>query len=55
MQKKSYYRIYIIRAIEELKLPSEMIQDLKGKSLTEDEQGSIEFLATYREKVKDAH
>ena len=40
------------RAVEELKLPSEMIQDLKNNPLTEDEQGSIEFIATYREKVK---
>lgn len=39
------------QAIEELKLPSEMIQDLKSNPLTEDETGSIEFLATYRKKV----
>ncbi len=40
------------RAVEHLKLPSEMIQDLKNNPLTEDERGSIEFIATYRDKVK---
>ncbi len=39
------------QAIEGLKLPSEMIQDLKNNPLKEDEVGSIEFLATYRKKV----
>lgn len=40
------------RAVEQLKLPSEMIQELKNNPLTEDEQGSIEFIATYREKLR---
>ncbi|MGN7387364.1 hypothetical protein [Sporosarcina sp. SAFN-015] len=40
------------QAVEDLKLPSEMVQDLKRSPLTEDEAGSIEFLTTYREKVK---
>lgn len=40
------------RAIEELKTPSEMIQDLKRQSLVEDEQRSIEFITTFREKVQ---
>lgn len=40
------------RAVEGLKTPSEMIQDLKRNPLTEDEEGSIDFIGTYREKVK---
>lgn len=40
------------RAIEELKLPSEMLKDLKENSLTNDEQGSITFLGEYRRKVQ---
>ncbi|MCG7346568.1 hypothetical protein MHZ92_20920 [Sporosarcina sp. ACRSL] len=40
------------RAVEGIKLPSEMIQDLKSKPLTEDEEESIAFIATYRQKVK---
>lgn len=40
------------RAVEGLKTPSEMIQDLKRNPLTEDEDASIEFIYTYREKVK---
>lgn len=40
------------RAVEGLKTPSEMIQDLKQNPLTEDEAGSIDFISTYREKVK---
>ena len=40
------------RAVEHLKLPSEMIQDLKKNPLTEDESGSIKFMAAYRDKVK---
>ncbi|MCM3711572.1 hypothetical protein [Sporosarcina luteola] len=41
-----------IRAIEELKLPSEMLLDLKQHNLGEDEKGSIRFLAEYREKIQ---
>ncbi|MFS0688929.1 hypothetical protein AB1K89_06775 [Sporosarcina sp. 179-K 8C2 HS] len=41
------------QAIEELKLPSEMIEDLKRNPLTDNEAGSIDFIATYREKVKN--
>ncbi|MFC5602179.1 hypothetical protein [Sporosarcina koreensis] len=40
------------RAIEELKLPSEMMKDLKENSLQKDERGSIIFLGDYRRKVK---
>ncbi|MCM3639210.1 hypothetical protein M3152_16035 [Sporosarcina luteola] len=41
-----------IQAIEELKLPSEMLVDLKQHNLAEDEKGSIRFLADYREKIQ---
>jgi hypothetical protein len=40
------------RAVEELKLPSEMLKDLKGNSFEKDEQGSIRFLGDYRRKVQ---
>ncbi|MCM3745475.1 hypothetical protein M3193_15210 [Sporosarcina luteola] len=40
------------QAIEELKLPSEMLVDLKYNNLAEDEKGSIQFLADYREKIQ---
>ncbi|MDW0117612.1 hypothetical protein QTL97_11745 [Sporosarcina thermotolerans] len=40
------------RAIEELKLPSEMLKDLKANSLNNDEQGSITFLGEYRRKIQ---
>lgn len=39
-------------AIEELKLPSEMLKDLKANQLNADEQGSIEFLTKYRQKIQ---
>lgn len=40
------------RAVQELKLPSEMLKDLKENSLQNDEQESIIFLSEYRRKVK---
>ncbi|MBB4827012.1 hypothetical protein HNO89_004303 [Sporosarcina luteola] len=39
------------RAVENIKTPSEMVVDLKSAPLTEDEQGSLEFIYTYKEKV----
>ncbi|MDN4609088.1 hypothetical protein [Sporosarcina highlanderae] len=40
------------RAIDELKLPSEMLNDLRANSLQNDERGSIAFLGEYRRKVQ---
>ena len=39
--------------IESLKLPSEMMIDIQLEPLYEDEAESIEYIRTYREKVKD--
>jgi len=39
-------------AVSELKLPSEMAEDIKMAPLVDDEEGSIAFLSSYRSKVK---
>lgn len=38
--------------VENLKTPSEMVADLKSNPLTEDKEGSLEFIYAYREKVE---
>jgi len=40
-------------AINWLKLPSEMVKELKEKPLTEDETASIQFLSDYRSKIRN--
>lgn len=49
--KQRFLEVYN-RAVEELKTPAEMIQDVKRNPLREDEEASIAFLNSYREKVK---
>lgn len=40
-------------AVSDLKLPSEMVEDIVNYSLVDDEQASIAFLDTYRGKVQN--
>jgi len=41
------------RIISELKLPAEMIEEIRGAQLNEDEKASMEYLDLYRGKVND--
>lgn len=49
--KQRFLEVYN-RAVEELKTPAEMIQDLQRQPLVEDEEASIAFLNSYRDKIK---